>query len=84
MLKVGIVVLVLLVLLLGLPLGMPMAGTAICPDCGTLGSWGVVCVALLGSVVLLVRRRTGRMLADPARGHLLLLADRLDRPPRAS
>jgi hypothetical protein len=83
-LKVGIIVLVLLVLLLGLPLGMLMPGTAMCPDCGILGSWGAVCIALLGSLVLLVHRRAGRLLAAPAHGHLLLLADRIDRPPRAS
>jgi len=83
-LKVAIIVLVILVLLLGLPLGMPMSGTSMCPSCGDLGTWSLMCIALLGSIVLLVRRRVTGILGDRALGPLLVTADPLERPPRSS
>jgi hypothetical protein len=83
-LKAAVIVLVLLILLLGLPLGMPMSGTSMCPDCGNLGAWGLMCIALLGSIVLLMHGRAASILAERARRPLLVPADALERPPRSS
>ena len=82
-LKVAVIVLVVLVLLLGLPLGLPMSGTSMCPDCG-LGTWSLVCIALLGSVLLLVQRRATGILTGRTRRPLLVTVDALERPPRSS
>ena len=85
MLKVAVIVLlVVLVVLLGIPLGMPMSGTSMCPECSPAGTWGAMCVALLASVVLLVQRRSSRILVDNFRGPVLVSADVLERPPRLS
>lgn len=78
------IVLVVLIVLLGLPLGTPMSGTAMCPDCTALGSWSAMCIALLASVVLLVQPRATRILVARSRRSILLLADALERPPRLS
>jgi hypothetical protein len=83
-LKLGVIVLVVLILLLGLPLGMPMPGTTMCPDCDGLGAWSVVCIALLGSVVLLVQRRATRFLVDGSRRPIFVSAEVRERPPRIS
>lgn len=83
-LKAAVIVLVLLILLLGLPLGMPMSGTSMCPDCSNLGAWGLMCIVLLGSIVLLMQGRAAGILADRARRPLLVPADALERPPRSS
>lgn len=82
--KVAVIVLVVLLLLLGLPLGMPMSGTSMCPDCSSLGAWGLMCIVLLGSLVLLMQRRPTGILADRVRRPLLVTADALERPPRSS
>lgn len=82
-LRIAVVVLVVLVLLLGLPLGLPMSGSSMCPDCD-LGTWSVMCIALLGSIVLLVQRRATGILADRARRPLVVTVDVPERPPRSS
>jgi len=79
-----IVLLVMLVVLLGIPLGMPMSGASMCPECGPAATWGAMCVALLGSIVLLVQRRASRILGDRSRRPILVWADVLERPPRLS
>jgi hypothetical protein len=83
-LKVAVIVLlVVLVVLIGIPLGMPMSGASMCPECSPAGTWGAMCVALLASVVLLVQRR----IAHPrgySRRPILVSADVLERPPRLS
>lgn len=81
-LKVAVIVLVVLIVLLGLPLGMPMPGTSMCPDCGALGGWSVMCIALLVSLVLLVQRRATPLLAVRLSRPILVSADVLERPPR--
>jgi hypothetical protein len=83
-LKVAVIVLVALLVLLGLPLGMPMAGTSMCPDCNALGTWSAMCIALLASVVLFVPRRATRILIDRPGRAVLMPVDVLERPPRLS
>jgi hypothetical protein len=83
-LKVAVIVLLVLIVLLGLPLGMPMAGTSMCPDCDALGTWSVVCIALLVSVVLFVQRRMTRIFVDRPGRAVLVPVDVLERPPRHS
>lgn len=80
--KAAVIVLVVLVLLLGLPLGLPMAGGPMCPDC-VLGATSVVCIALLASIVLLVPRRAIGIVLFTARRPLLVTTDPLERPPRS-
>lgn len=82
MLKVAVIVLVVLVLLLGLPLGMPMPGTSMCPDCD-LGTWSLMCIVLLGSIVLLIQRRAPGVLVARDRRPLLATVDVPERPPRS-
>ncbi|MGH2635128.1 MAG: hypothetical protein ACRDHU_03160 [Actinomycetota bacterium] len=86
MLKVAVViVLVVLVVLLGIPLGMPMSGASMCPECTPAGAaWGAMCVALLASVVLLMQLLATRILVDRSRRPILMFADVLERPPRLS
>jgi hypothetical protein len=81
---VVIVLLVVLVALLGIPLGMPMSGASMCPECSLAGTWGAMCVALLASVVLLVQRGASRILVDRSRRPSLVSVDVLERPPRFS
>ena len=85
-LKVAVIVLlVVLVVLVGIPLGMPMSGASMCPECSPTGTWGAMCVALLASVVLLVQgRRASRIIVDRSRRPILVSADVLERPPRLS
>jgi hypothetical protein len=84
-LKIAVIVLlVVLVVLIGMPLGMPMSGSSMCPECSPAGTWGAMCVALLVSVVLLVERRASRILVDRSRRPILVPADVLERPPRFS
>lgn len=85
MLKVAVIaLLVVLVVLLGIPLGMPMSGASMCPECSPAGMSGAMCVALLASIVLLVQRRASRILVDRSRRPILVSADVLERPPRFS
>jgi hypothetical protein len=83
-LKVAVIVLVVLVVLLGIPLGMPMSGASMCPECSPAGTWGAMCVALLASVVLLVQGRASGILVDRTPRPILVSADVLERPPRLS
>lgn len=84
MLKVAAIVLVVLVLLLGLPLGVPMPGSAMCPDCNHSMTCGVACAAVLASMVLLVSFGSVGVILARSRRPLLLLVPVLDRPPRSS
>ena len=79
-----IVLLVVLIVLLGTPLGMPMSGASMCPECTPAGAGAAMCVALLASVVLLVQRRATRLLVDSSRRPILVTTDVLERPPRLS
>lgn len=83
MLKVALIVVVVLVLLLGLPLGVPMSGGSMCPDCD-LGTWSVICIALIASIVFLLPLRARGVLSDHARKPLLVTVDAFERPPRPS
>lgn len=83
-LKVGIVVLVVLIVLLGLPLGIPMSGFSMCPECSAIGTWGLMCIALVGSIVLLLQRRLGGTLLDRLLRPLPVMVPAIERPPRTS
>lgn len=82
--KIAVIVLVVLLLLLGLPLGMPMSGASMCPECSAIGGWALMCVALIGAMVLATPRRTGGALIDRLRAPLPVEVDAIERPPRAS
>lgn len=77
------IVLVVLVMLLGLPLGLPMAMGSMCPDC-YLGTSSMFCIALLASIVLIVPRRAMGVLPASTRKPLLVATSPLERPPRSS
>ena len=79
-----IVVLVMLVVLLGIPLGIPMSGSSMCPECGPAGTWVAFCAALLATLVLFLQRRATHIPVDASRRPILVSADVLERPPRLS
>ena len=83
-LKVAAIVLVVLVLLLGLPLGVPMSGSAMCPDCNHSITCGVTCAAVLASMFLVVGFGSVGVVLVRSRRPLLLVVPVLDRPPRSS
>lgn len=76
------IVLVVLIVLLGLPLGMPMSGASMCPDCSAVGAWSAMCIALLASVVILMQRRATRLFLHSSRRPILVSAEVLEPPPR--
>jgi hypothetical protein len=80
-LKLGIVLLVLVVLLLGIPLGMPM-GCSECPGLST-GSLAGVCVAILAGLVVLALAAGSTALAERSHRGSRLLAHSFERPPRS-
>jgi len=80
---VWIIVLVLLVLLLALPLGMGMAlgmCPAHAPQCGTAMTF--MCFAVVGTLVLALAALTMSTRPRVAFVPRLLIAGRLERPPR--
>ena len=84
MLKVAAIVLIVLVLLLGLPLGVPVSGSTLCPDCNHTMTCGVSCAAVLTSMLLLVVFGSVGVVLSRSRRPLLLMVPVLDRPPRSS
>lgn len=80
--KAAFVVLVLLVVLVGLPLAMGMTDMAPCPSCTGAPAAVAMCLAIVALFVLAVSRGSSRITSRRQIVRLLLLADRLDRPPR--
>lgn len=82
----GIVLLVLLVVFLGLPVGIGMTGMGACPEChlssGSAGTSACLAVLSLFSLLLLSRSRAPR--SRSAIPRLLLLPSTLERPPRGA
>ena len=75
----------LVMVLLGLPVGMPMASMASCPQCVLPAGAGCLLVAVLAMLAAFVApvrsgRRGGWLVA---RVHACLWARRLDHPPQA-
>ena len=79
--KVALVLLVLALVLVGLPIGMPMAS---CPQCVLPAGALCLLVALLAAVaaVVVADRTGGRVGVLPVRLHARLWARRVDRPPQ--
>lgn len=82
--KVAVIGLILLVLLVGLPLAMGMAGMEPCPSCpgGDAPMAVVMCLAILSFFALVVSRHSSPVGSQRPLLRPLLLADPLDRPPR--
>jgi hypothetical protein len=78
-----VTVLVLSLLVMGLPVGMPMGAWAMCPQC--VLSAGLVCVlaVLLSLAVVASRRSGGRVRGLPVRLPARLWACPIDHPPQA-
>jgi hypothetical protein len=81
-LKVGVILLVVLLVLLGLPLGMPMTGASMCPECASLGTWGLICVALVAAFVLLLRSHSTGIPHVRALRPSPVAVGGIERPPR--
>ncbi len=81
----GIVGLVLLILFLVVPLGIAMAMSP-CPDCAMPGAQHIMqaCFGLALTLSLLLLFPTTRLTPIAKTVPLLLLLDRLERPPRAA
>lgn len=79
----GIVVLVLLILLIGLPLGMAMGS---CPECDTLGAHSLVgaCLALLAMLLVLAFPAGSSIIWGRSVGARLVALAAFERPPRSS
>ena len=75
--------LVLLVLLVGLPMAMSMGPMPPCPKCNlSPGEAWAMCLAVLSLISLVVPAPNRRVWAERSHLRLLLLAGRLERPPR--
>lgn len=83
--KLGVVLLVLLVLILGIPLALPMAGGA-CPECPGLGTSSLVglCLAILVGLLLMAWAAGTSMLAERRYRAASILARPFERPPRSA
>jgi len=81
--KVALLVLVLALLVMGLPIGMPMADGATCPQC--MLPAGLVCVLamLLSFAVMAPDRSGGRVRGLPVQLLARLWACPIDHPPQA-
>jgi hypothetical protein len=81
--RLAIVLLVLLVVIIGIPLG-GMAAMAFCPEClPTDGQAGLgLCIALLLTITFLLPALGARTEAGSLRRRQLLLVAGLDRPPQ--
>ena len=79
---IGIVALVMLLLLLAIPLGIGMV-MGPCPECPTLAAAPMAaCLAILVGLMLLAFFGTSALVSFKTRRRMLLLARRLERPPR--
>lgn len=80
----AIIALVLLVLLLVIPLGIGMAMTGGCPECGAPGSLGGMglCLAVLASLMLVALGFRELAPAASPSSRVLLLARSVERPPQ--
>jgi hypothetical protein len=80
--KVAVPILVLALLVMGLPVGMPMGASAMCPQC--VLPVGLVCVLamLLSLAVVAPKRSGGRVRAVPVRLPARLWARPIDHPPQ--
>jgi hypothetical protein len=77
-----VLVLVLALLVMGLPVGMPMGASAMCPQCVLPA--GLVCVlAVLLSFVVAPKRSFGRVRGLPVRLPARLWSRSIDHPPQA-
>jgi hypothetical protein len=79
--KVALVLLVLALVVVGLPIGMPMAP---CPQCVLpAGAWCLLVALLTVAAAVLAPDRTGgRVGVPPLRLQARLWARRVDRPPQ--
>jgi hypothetical protein len=79
--KVAVVLLVLALVVVGLPVGMPMAS---CPQCVlSAGAWCLLVALLTAAAAVVASDRTGgRVGALPLRLRARLWAHRVDRPPQ--
>jgi hypothetical protein len=80
--KPMVLVLVLALLVMGLPVGMPMGAGAICPQCVLPA--GLVCVlaVLLSFAVVAPKRSFGRVRGLPVQRPARLWACPIDHPPQ--
>ena len=81
--KVTLLMLVLALLVVGLPVGMPMGAGAMCPQCVLPA--GLVCMLamLLSLAVMALQRSGGRVQGAPVRLHARLWTRPIDHPPQA-
>jgi hypothetical protein len=81
--KVTLLLLVLALLVVGLPVGMPMEAGAMCPQCVLPA--GLVCMLamFLSFAVMALQRSGGQVPGAPVRLHARLWARPIDHPPQA-
>jgi hypothetical protein len=80
--KLAVVGLILLILLLVLPLGLGMA-MGVCPDCQAPGPQALsICMALATAITILLSTFAVRIEPRSRSMPLLLILQRLERPPR--
>ena len=83
----GIVLLVVLIVVLGLPLALGMGGMGSmgrCPECQTAGGSSLfgICLAILGTMMLLSLGALGGVVAARSRRLAFVSSGALERPPR--
>ena len=80
--KVTLLMLVLALLVVGLPVGMPMGAGAMCPQCVLPA--GLVCMLalLLGLAVMALQRSGGPVRGAPVQLHARLWTRPIDHPPQ--
>lgn len=83
LLKVTLVVLVLALLVVGLPVGMPMATGAMCPQCVLPAELACVLAVLLGFGLVAPGRSGGRAGWLPVRLRGRLWVCSIEHPPQA-
>jgi hypothetical protein len=81
--KVTLLMLVLALLVVGLPVGMPTGAGAMCPQCVLPA--GLVCMLamLLSLAVMALQRAGGPVRGAPVRLHACLWTRPIDHPPQA-
>ena len=81
--KALLITLVVVLVLIGLPLPVPGMGPVDCGDCGQAFVVHTMCLAIVGlGLILAVALMSESLTTDRRRILNLLLASRLERPPR--